>query len=148
MATFTGKFYGLFFKSLLNKEVDFDSDSIKIMLMTDSYTFNQDTHQYKSSIDNEVTGTGYTAGGQALTSVTVAYDTATNTIKMDAADPSWASSTITGVKKAAIYDSTPGTDATRPLIAYLESDTTLSTNSGTLSITFDSAGIATMTVAA
>lgn len=148
MATFTGKFYGLFFKSLLNKEIDFDSDSIKIMLCTTSYTFDQDTHQYKSSITNEVTGTGYTAGGQALTSVAVTYDTATNTIKMDAADPSWPSSTIAGVLKAVIYDSTPGTDATRPLIAYLESDATLSTTSGTLSITFDTAGIATMTVAA
>lgn len=148
MATFTGKFYGLFFKSLLNKEIDFDTDAIKIILLTDSYTFDQDTHQYKSSLTNEVTGTGYTAGGQALTSVSVAYDTATNTIKLDAADPSWPSSTIAGVKKAAIYDSTPGTDGSRPLIAYLESDTTLSTNSGTLSITFDAAGIATMTVAA
>jgi hypothetical protein len=148
MATFTGKFYGLFFKSLLNKEIDFDTDNIKIILLTDSYTFDQDAHQYKSSLTGEVTGTGYTAGGQTLTSVSVTYDTATNTIKLDAADPSWPSSTITGVKKAAIYDSTPGTDATRPLIAYLESDTTLSTNSGTLSITFDAAGIATMTVAA
>lgn len=148
MATFTGKFYGLFFKSLLNKEIDFDSDTLKIMLCTNSYTFNQDTHQYKSSIDNEVSGTGYTAGGQTLTSVTVAYDTSTNVIKLDAADPSWAGSTITGARKAIIYDSTPGTDATRPLIAYLESDADLSTTSGTLSITFDTAGIATMTVAA
>lgn len=148
MATFTGKFYGLFFKSLLNKEVDFDSDTIKIMLCTNSYTFDQDTHQYKSSITNEVSGTGYTAGGQALTSVTVTYDTSTNVIKLDAADPSWTSSTITGARKAIIYDATPGTDATRPLIAYLESDADLSTTSGTLSITFDAAGIATMTVAA
>ncbi|MFE7798990.1 hypothetical protein [Nocardia sp. NPDC057440] len=148
MATFTGKFYGLFFKSLLNKEIDFDTDTIKIMLCTNSYTFDQDAHQYKSSITNEVSGTGYTAGGQALTSVTVSYDTSTNTIKLDAADPSWPSSTITGARKAVIYDSTPGTDASRPLIAYLESDADLSTTSGTLSITFDVAGIATMTVAA
>lgn len=148
MATFTGKFYGLFFKSLLNKEIDFDTDNIKIMLLTNAYTFDQDTHQYKSSITNEVSGTGYTAGGQTLTSVTVTYDTATNTIKLDAADPSWTGSTLTGVRKAVIYDSTPGTDATRPLIAYLESDADLSTTSGTLSITFDAAGIATVTVAA
>ncbi|WP_159840229.1 hypothetical protein [Nocardia sp. CY41] len=148
MATFTGKFYGLFFKSLLNKEIDFDTDNIKIMLCTNSYTFDQDTHQYKSSITNEVSGTGYTAGGQTLTSVTVTYDAPTNTIKLDAADPSWTGSTLTGVRKAVIYDSTPGTDATRPLIAYLESDADLSTTSGTLSITFDAAGIATVTVAA
>lgn len=148
MATFTGKFYGLFFKSLLDKLIDFGTDNIKIMLLDNSYTFNQDTHQFKSSISGEIAGTGYTAGGQTLTSVTVTYDTSTNTIKMDAADPSWPSSTLTGVRKAVIYDSTPGTDATRPLIVYLESDADLSTTSGTLSITFDAAGIATMTVAA
>lgn len=147
MATFTGKFAGLFFKSLLNKEVDFDSDNIKIMLCTNAYTFDQDTHQYKNQVTNEVTGTGYTAGGQTLTSVAVTYDAPTNTIKMDAADPSWPNSTITGARKAVIYDSTPGTDATRPIIAYLESDVDLSTTSGTLSITFDAAGIATITVA-
>ena len=148
MATMPGKFYGLFFKSVFNKEIDIDSDNIKIMLLDNTYTFDQDAHQYKSSITGEVSGTGYTAGGQQLTSVSVTYDTSTNTIKLDAAYPSWANSTITGVKKAVIYDSTPGTDATRPLIAYLESDTTLSTTSGTLSITFDAAGIATLTVAA
>lgn len=148
MATFTGKFAGLFFKSLLNKEIDFDSDTIKIMLCTNSYSFDQDTHQYKSSVTNEITGTGYTAGGQTLTSVAVTYDTSTNVIKLDAADPSWPSSTLTGVRKAVIYDATPGTDATRPIIAYLESDADLSTTSGTLSITFDTAGIATITVAA
>ncbi|MGW3545910.1 hypothetical protein ACWDNI_35960 [Nocardia niigatensis] len=148
MATFTGKFYSQFFTSLLNKEIDFDTDNIKIMLLGNGYTFDQDAHRYKSSITNEVSGTGYTAGGQTLTSVTVSYDSATNTIKLDAADPSWTGSTISGVRKAAIYDSTPGTDATRPLIVYLESDADLSTTSGTLSITFDAAGIATMTVAA
>lgn len=147
MATFTGKFAGLFFKSLLNKEIDFDNDTIKIMVCTNSYTFDQDTHQYKNQVTNEVTGAGYTAGGQTLTSVSVTYDTATNTIKMDAADPSWPNSTITGARKAIIYDATPGTDATRPIIAYLESDVDLSTTSGTLSITFDAAGIATITVA-
>lgn len=147
MATFAGKFYPLFFKSLLNKEVDIDSDNVKIMLLDNSYTFDK-THQYKSSISGEVSGTGYAAGGQQLLSVVVSFDAPTNTIKLDAADPSWANSTITGARKAAVYDSTPGTDASRPLIAYLEADATLSTTSGTLSITFDTAGIATLTPAA
>lgn len=146
MATFTGKFYGLFLKSALNKEIDIDSDALKIMLLDDTYTFAQDTHQYKSSVTGEISGTGYTAGGQTLTSVTLTYDGATNTIKFDAADPSWPTSTLTNVKQAVIYDSTPGTDATRPLIAHLMCDTYLSTTSGTLSITFDAAGIATLTV--
>ncbi|WP_280389329.1 hypothetical protein [Nocardia wallacei] len=147
MAILTGKFFPLFFKSLLNKEVDFDTDVIKLMLLDNSYTFSS-AHQYKSSITGEVTGTGYTAGGQTLTGAAVTFDSPTNTIKLDANDPSWPGSTITGARKGIIYDNTPGTDATRPLIAYLESDTTLSTTSGQLSITFDAAGIAALTVAA
>ncbi|MFJ1461875.1 hypothetical protein [Nocardia sp. N2S4-5] len=146
MAIFTGKFYPLFFKSLLNKEVDFDTDVIKLMLLDNSYTFSN-AHQYKSSISGEVTGTGYTAGGQILTGAAVSFDSPTNVIKMDANDPAWPGSTITGARKAVAYNSTPGTDAARPLIAYLESDTTLSTTSGQLSITFDAAGIATIAVA-
>lgn len=146
MATFTGKFYGLFIVSALNKEIDIDSDALKIMLLDDTYTFNQDTHRYKSSISGEIVGTGYVAGGQLLTSVSVTYDTATNTIKLDAADPAWTGSTLTDVKQAVVYDSTPGTDATRPLIAHLLCDTYLSTTSGTLSITLDAAGIASLTV--
>ncbi|WP_280378555.1 hypothetical protein [Nocardia wallacei] len=147
MAILTGKFFPLFFKSLLNKEVDFDTDVIKLMLLDNSYTFSS-AHQYKSSITGEVTGTGYTAGGQTLTGAAVTFDSPTNVIKLDANDPSWPGSTITGARKGVIYNSTPGTDATRPLIAYLESDTTLSTTSGQLSITFDAAGIAAITVAA
>lgn len=58
------KLYGNVLLKALNKEVDWDSDTIKVMLTTSSYTPNQDTHIYKSSVTNEVTGTGYTAGEQ------------------------------------------------------------------------------------
>jgi hypothetical protein len=141
----TTKFYGKVFLSAFNKEIDLDSDSIKVMLCTSTYTPDQDTHQYKSSVTNEVTGTGYTAGGTALSSVAVTYTGATNVWAFDAADVSWASSTITA-RYAVIYDSTPGTDATRPLIAYVDFGSDVSTTAGTFSIVWDSTGIATVTV--
>lgn len=53
----------------------------------------------------EVVGTGYTAGGQALTGVAQSIDT--TTAIMDFADPSWANSTITA-RGMIIYDSTNG----------------------------------------
>lgn len=68
--------YGLAAKSVFNKEIDFDTDTVKAMLMTSSYTPNYDTHQYKSSLTNEVVGTGYTAGGVTLASKTVTYTAA------------------------------------------------------------------------
>jgi hypothetical protein len=142
----TAKLYGGFLKSLANKEIDLDTDTLKVMLCTSAYTPDQDAHQYKSSVTNEVSGTGYTAGGATLAGVTVTYTGATNTLTLDAADPSWASSTITA-RTAVIYDSTPATDATRPLIAYLQSDVDISSSGGAFTITFDANGIATITAA-
>lgn len=142
----TAKLYGGFLKSLANKEIDLDTDTLKVMLCTSAYTPDQDAHQYKSSVTNEVSGTGYTAGGATLAGVTVTYTGATNTLTLDAADPSWASSTITA-RTAVIYDSTPATDASRPLIAYLQSDVDISSSGGAFTITFDANGIATITAA-
>ena len=141
----TAKLYGLVFQSAFNKEIDFDSDTIKAMLVTSAYTPNQDTHRYKSSITNEVTGTGYTAGGVTLASKTVAYDTTNNTVTFDAADLSWPASTITA-RYLVIYGST-GTDATSPLIAYVDFGADVSTTNGTLTYTFPTSGLVQLTAA-
>lgn len=140
----TSHFYGNAFLSAFNKEMDFNSDTIKVMLCTSTYTPDQDAHQYKSSVTNEVTGTGYTAGGATLGSPTLTY--ATKVLTLDGADVSWATSTITA-RYAVIYDSTPSTDATRPLIAYVDFGADVVSTAGTLSITWDAAGIAAVTVA-
>lgn len=53
----------------LNKEWDFDGDTIKETLHNSSYTPNLDTHAYVSDLTNEVAnGNGYTTGGQTVTS--------------------------------------------------------------------------------
>lgn len=141
----SAKVYGLAIKSLANKEIDWDSDTIKVMLCTSTYTPDQDTHQYKSSVTNEVTGTGYTAGGNTLTSCTSTYTAGTNTLTLDAADTSWPTSTITA-RYAVIYDSSPATDATRPLIAYVDFGADVVSTGGTFSITWNASGIVTVTV--
>lgn len=142
----TAKLYGLFFQSLANKELNLNSDTLKVMLCTSSYAPNQDTHRYKSDITNEATGTGYTATGATLTSVAVTYTAGTNTLMLDAADVTWASSTITA-RYAVVYDSTPATDATRPLIGYVDFGADVSSSGAAFTITWDAAGIATLTAA-
>jgi hypothetical protein len=142
----TAKMYGLCFKSAFNKEIDLDSDTIKVMLCTSSYTPDQDTHQYKSSVTNEITGTGYTAGGVTLGSPAVAYNTGTNVFNLDGADASWTTATFSGVRYAVVYDSTPGTDATRPLISYVDFGADQAVTAGTFTIVWDSTGIVTVTV--
>ena len=142
----TATLFGGFLQSLANKEIDLDTDTLKVMLCTAIYAPNQDTHRYKSSVTNEVAGTGYTATGAALTGVTVTYDAATNTLKLDANDVSWPSSTLTA-RYAVVYDSTPASDATRPLIALVDFGADVSTTSGTFQITWSASGIATISAA-
>ncbi|MFC9436918.1 hypothetical protein [Nocardia sp. NPDC057030] len=142
----TSKWYGLAFSSAFSKKIDLTSDTVKVMLVTSSYTFDQDAHQYKSSITNEVTGTGYTAGGATLGSPTLTYTGATNTLAFDGADVSWTSATLTA-RGAVAYDSTPGTDATRPLLVYVDFGADVPVTSGTLSLTWDAAGICSVVVA-
>lgn len=62
----------------------------------------------------ETTGTGYTAGGQTLTTVT--WTQSGGVWTLDADDPSWTAATITPAW-AVFADITPGTDATNPVVA-------------------------------
>lgn len=142
----TAFLYGLAVKSLADKLVDLDTDTLKVMLCTSAYTPAQDTHQFKSSVTNEITGTGYTATGATLASVTAAYTAGTNTLALDAADTTWTTATFTA-RYAVIYDSTPATDATRPLLAYVDFGADVSVTAATFTITWAAAGIFTITVA-
>ena len=141
------KLYGQFLAKALNKEVDFDSDTIKVALVSSSYTPNQDTHQYWSDVNTyEVSGTGYTAGGQTLGSKTVTYDSANNIIILDAADTTWSSSTITA-RYAVIYDDSGATNASKALIGYVDFSSDQSSTNGNFTITWDATGIIRITVA-
>jgi hypothetical protein len=141
----TAKVYGLALQSMLNAEINFSSDTIKAMLCTSSYVPDQDLHRYKSSVTNEITGTGYTAGGVTLTSKTVTYDAPSNTLTLDCADPSWAAATITA-RYLVIYKST-GTDSTSPLLVFVDFGTDISSTGGTFSYTVPATGIAQVTAA-
>jgi len=141
------KLYGQFLQKALNKEVDFDTDTIKVALLTSSYSPNQDTHDYFDDVNTfEVTGTGYSQGGTALASKTSTYDSANNVIILDAADVTWASSTITA-RYAVVYDDTPATNGTKPLIGYVDFGSDQSSTNGNFTITWDATGIVRITVA-
>jgi hypothetical protein len=141
----TAFLYGSVPAKLANKEIDWDTDTVKVALCTSTYTPAQDTHDYFNDITNEVTGTGYTAGGATLASKTVTYTAGTNTTTFDAADVSWTSSTITA-RYAIIYVDTAGASSTDPLIGYVDFGENVSSSSGTFSITWDAAGIFTVAV--
>ncbi len=140
----TAKWYGKLLNTLWTGGVNFTSDTIKGALVTSSYTFDQDTHDYFDDITNEVSGTGYTAGGATLASKTLTYTAGTNTIAIDAADLAWTTSTITA-RGLVIYKST-GTGSTSPLIGFIDFGADVISTAGTFTVTFDAGGIGTFAV--
>lgn len=141
------KLYGQFLQQALNKEVDWDTDTIKVALLSNAYTPDQDAHNYFDDVvAHEVTGTGYTAGGLTLANKTNTYNSATNVIVLDADDVTWSASTITA-RYAVVYDATPATNATKPLIGYVDFGSDQSSSNGNFTITWDSTGIVRITVA-
>jgi len=141
------KLYGNFLAKSLNKEVDWDSDTIKVALLSSSYTPNQDTHDYFDDVSTyEVSGTGYTTGGNTLASKTLTYDGTNNVIILDAADTTWGSSTITA-RYAVVYDDSGATAGAKALIGYVDFGSDQSSTNGNFTITWDSTGIVRITVA-
>lgn len=123
--------------------IDWKSDEIKVMLCLSTYTPNRDTHAFKSSVvAYEVpAGGNYVAGGATLGSKTLTVDEVAHSAKFDAADTEWPSSTIQNARYAIIYDDSPSTDATKPLIGYVDFGANKSSSNSTFKIAWDSTGV-------
>lgn len=142
------KLYTNVFAHLAAGRINYLNDTIKVALLSSAYTPNQDDHLYFSDVvANEVTGTNYVAGGVTLSGKTVTVDKPTNVTILDAEDPTWATSTITA-RYAVIYDATPGTNATRPLIGFVDFGTDQSSQAGNFVGTLDPTGLVRLTAAA
>lgn len=128
---------------------DVDADSLKIALYGNSGTpdktvadtltgYNQSTSQWVTA--NEVTATGWPAGGLALASVTSAASGATYTI--DAADRAGgASDTVTNAYGALVYDDTITTKDGLCFLAFGGANTV---TGGTFTVQFAAAGVMTV----
>lgn len=132
--------YNAFKKYLMNGSVDLDTDTINVILVTSTYVPNQDTHAFRSDITNEVVGTGYTAGGQALASKTVTQDDIDNEGVFDAADITWTTATITA--RAAVLCKIRGGAATLDeIICYIDFGADKTSTGGNFTIQWNAEGI-------
>jgi hypothetical protein len=112
--------------------IDADTNTFKALLVTSSYTPNKDTHDKRDDVTNEVTGTGYTAGG-VTTACTVTKDTANDRVTLQFAAVSWATSTITA-RALVIYKSRGGASSADELVAYNDFGSDVSSTAGTFSV--------------
>jgi len=124
---------------LLRGHIALDSDTIKVALVTSSYSPDIDTHENFDDITNEVSGTGYTAGGAALANKAVTKDTTDDEGVFDADDLTWSSASITA-RGAILYKDT-GTPATSQLLAYIDFAEDKSASGGDFVIQWNAEGI-------
>jgi hypothetical protein len=142
LAVVTGSLYGLTAQKMIDGStpIVWTTASLKVALTTSTYTPNQDTHHFFSDITNEITGTGYSAGGATLGSPATTYDTASDQIRLDAADTTWTTSTLTA-RDAIVWCDTAGASTTDPVIGWVNFGADVSTTAGTFQITWDATGI-------
>jgi hypothetical protein len=115
--------------------IDFDTDTFKMMLVTSSYTAAK-THMKRNAVTNEVSGTGYTAGGNAA-AATVTKDDTNSRVDITFAITSWTSSTITA-RAGVIYKSRGGASSADELVGYVDFGSDISSTAGTFSVTITS----------
>lgn len=138
---FTGNYMTTSFKNeLLYGVHDFDAstgDTFNIALYTSSATLDATTTAYSAT--NEVSGTGYSAGGQALTNVNPT--TSGTTAFTDFADETFTTATITA-RGALIYNTTPNTTSisvSNPSVVVLDFGSDKTSTAGDFTIVFPAA---------
>lgn len=131
--------YPSFKKRLLDGTVDLDTHTFKIALLTSASNALTSTLTGYAELTGEVaSGNGYTTGGNALASVTLAL--AGSTVTFDAADPAWTAASF-AARFAVIYDAT---DAGKSLVKVFDFLTDKVVSNGTMTLNFNALGILTL----
>jgi hypothetical protein len=124
--------YNSFVDDMARGAIDLDTDTFKVLLVTSAYSPNKDTDLKRSAVTNEVSGTGYTAGG-VTSACTVTKDTANDRVTLSFAAVNWATSTITA-RAAVIYKSRGGASSADELVCYVDFGGDVSSSSATFSL--------------
>jgi hypothetical protein len=118
---------------LATGNIDFDTDTFKVMLVTSTYTPDFDLHDFRNDITNEVSGTGYTATGNTATVTVNAVDTANNRLDVTLGGTTWTTSTITA-RGAVYYKSRGGASSADEVIAYNDFGSDVTSTGGTFTL--------------
>lgn len=133
--------YDSFVYDAVTGAIDLDTDTFKVMLVTSAYTEDKAAHSKRSNVTNEVTGTGYTAGGQTIVP-TVTKDTTNHRTTITFPQVTWPSSTITA-RKAVYYKSRGGASSADELIAVDDFGSDVATSAGTFTLNATTINIGT-----
>lgn len=147
MAVTASGLYGLTLEKMMNSTAlptnGLESETaVKVLMVTDTEAPNFDTHNFRDDIAAEVTGTGYTAGGNVITSTELTL--ASGVLTYDAADVSWAASTISNAMAGVGYFARGGASSADELVFLSDFVTAASSSSGTFTIQWNASGIFTV----
>jgi hypothetical protein len=132
--------YGLTLEKFL---IDTLGDSLEaedgqLALVTNTYAPNFDTHDFHADLTNEVTGTGYTAGGVAVTSTEITLSS--GVLMLDAADTVFATVTIADAEAGALMRWTT-VSATSELVLLSDFTAPASATAANLTVQWAAGGI-------
>jgi hypothetical protein len=143
-------------KEILDGTIDLVAHTMKVMLVTSSYTFSPDDDFVDNGgandpIDHELTGTGYTAGfggsgRKTLANKTFSTDDTGDRGEFDADDFTWTGINAGVIRAMIIYrHNTADTDSV--MLAYIDNPSAfpLTTNGGDVTITWNAEGILQIT---
>lgn len=147
MAVTASGLYGLTLEKQMNATAlptnGLESETaVKVLMVTDSEVPNFDTHDFRNDVVQEVTGTGYTAGGVVITGTELTLSG--GVLTYDANDASWAGSTIANAMAAIGYFGRGGASSADELVFLSDFVTAASSSSGTFAIQWNAAGIFTV----
>ena len=123
-----------FKEDLMDTTANLEANTLKVALYDNTATLSSATTAYATA--NEVSGSGYTAGGAAMTGMAVTLDG--STAIFDADNVSWANATITA-QAAVIYNNSFSNAA----IAVLDFGEVKTSTNGTFEIQFPNANAST-----
>lgn len=123
-----------------NRVIDFDSDTIRIMLVTNSYTPDAVSHAVIADVTNEVMGAGYTIGGPTLTSPSVTLISGEVFFKANNIVINEAVGGFNDARYGIVYKDS-GTSTTSTLIAYINFLSDKGNATSDLILQFDNAGL-------
>lgn len=138
----TVKFYGQGMLKTVTGQIDWDTDTFKLMLVTDANPPDLDADDFRDdrTTGELAAGDGYTTGGVTLSSIAVTYDSATDQVRLDCADPSFPFSAAKTWRYGDVYKSRGGAASADELLANLAWDAN-QTVSTPYTLTIDPAGL-------
>lgn len=133
--------YNRFKYNLANKQIDLDNDTLKIILLANTYTPDKDHNTLSDIQSDEVSGSGYSAGGITIDNPVLTQDDANDRAKFDADNTTFSGVDVT-FRYAAIYDDTVSGD---PLIGLLDFGEDITVENGDIIINYNTSGIILIT---